>query len=184
MATKNNRSLLARRRLIVAAVVAILVGGGVYAWINRSPVPKQKTPVATIKKLPSATTNTGEKELTGAGSNNQGTATPNQNPQAVTTKPNQWISSESGVIVVQQPVKDQTIKSGATLSGTASVGQIQYRLIDDSSGVISQGIIDVSNGKYSVALGFSSKGSSGRLDVFSINATGNEINEVQIAVRF
>ncbi|MEK7599580.1 MAG: Gmad2 immunoglobulin-like domain-containing protein [Patescibacteria group bacterium] len=183
MVTKK-RSLSNRQRLFLGAVVVVLVGVGVYSWVNRDPVPKQKTPVATIKKLPAATTNTGEKELSGAASNNQGTATPNQNPQAVTTKPNQWISSESGVIVVQQPIKDQTIKSGATLSGTASVGQIQYRLIDDSSGVISQGIIDVSNGKYSVALGFSPKGSSGRLDVFSISASGNEINEVQIAIKF
>jgi len=49
-------------------------------------------------------------------------------------------------------------------------------------GVISQGIIQVVNGKFSATVNFPSHSNSGRLDVYSTDSNGKEINEVQLNV--
>lgn len=118
-------------------------------------------------------------------SRDQSLATDNQGvTPSTTTNPSEWVTSSSGVITVKQPVNNSVLKSGDTLFGSAKVNQIQYRLIDNQVGVLAQGPISVVRGSFSVTLHFRQVGSSGRLDVFSFDSQGAEVNEVQIPVRF
>lgn len=173
--------------LIGLAVFIVIVGLFVYQTLKPSQVVSQPTPKATIDKLPSQpAVNNGEKELAKPGSKNQGTSTDNNGVSSGSeaNASGQWTKSESGLITVKQPGPNSTIKNGAEVSGSASVSKVQYRLTDDQVGVISQGFINVVDGKFSASISFSSRANSGRLDVFSSNQAGAEINEVQIPVKF
>lgn len=116
---------------------------------------------------------------------NKGTSTDNNGVSPiVSTDSSKWTVSTSGLLTVKSPLQNSKITSGVNLSGIASVNQIQYRLIDDQVGVISQGIINVVNGSFSANINFVPHSTSGRLDVFNTDSNGREINEVQIKVVF
>lgn len=131
-------------------------------------------------------TASGDAQHTTSTSANQGSATDNkgQTTSPVTTSPNQWQQSQSGLLTVQQPAVNATLVTGFTLSGTASVDGIHYRLSDDKVGVISQGTITLVDGKFSATINFKTSAKTGRLDVFNTDSLGKELNEVQIAVNF
>lgn len=183
MARRVNRS---KKWLILAAAVVIAVG--VYlAFFHKSKIPRQTVPKATITHLPAQpAANGGEKQINTPTGVNQGTGTDNHGRATtpITASPGQWAQSASGVITVKQPISNQAISSGAELDGTASVDKVQFRLIDNQVGVISQGFISVVDNNFSANISFDHHGSSGRLDVFSVNANGAEVNEVQIPVTF
>ena len=144
-----------------------------------SPVPK-----STIKQLPQQPiSNNGEKKIASSSGVNQGTSTDKQGEASPNTSPNQWIKSASGLLTVKQPVSGEVIKSGFILSGSANLDKVQYRLIDDQRGVVSQGFINVVSGNFSASISFPTYGENGRLDVFSSDPEGREINEVQVEVK-
>ncbi len=185
MAKRKSRS--ARRlKVFIALVGIIVIAGVIYAYTK--PKPKiSPTPTSTITSLPSQpASNNGEKKNQSSTSANKGNATDNQGQVStpITTSPSQWLSSASGVIIVKQPISGGTIKSGAELAGTAKAAKVQYRLIDNQAGVISEGFINVVGGNFSANVNFTSHGSSGRLDVFTSDDNGVESNEVQVPVNF
>lgn len=146
-----------------------------------------RAPSKPITKLPTtAPANSGTKTQATSPTLSQGgpTSENGQVPANVPTDPSQWSVSASGVITVKLPSSNSTIQSGATLTGTASVAQVQYRLTDNQVGVISEGPINVVGGNFTATMNFTAHGTSGRLDVFSTDATGKEYNEVQIPVNF
>lgn len=180
--SKKNRRRISKKMLLIWLVVVLVAAFA--AWRITEPKPvKQKPPEATITNLPSKSSAPPEKTPSTPSSDNQGTAT-NAPAQTVTTSPDQWTSSQSGVIVVKTPLNNSTIQSGAILSGTSSASTIQYRLIDDNVGVISEGPITVNSGKFSVSISFQAHAQTGRLDVFTTNSAGVESSEVQLGVRF
>lgn len=162
-----------RRRLAVLIAVALVVGvAGVLAHrhssINGS---KSKS--------------TGDHLISSTNSVAQGGGAVDQNGQATTnTAPSQWITSSSGNITLKQPVANQTFKSGGTLAGSAKIDQVQYRIIDNKVGKIAEGPINVVNGNFSAILKFTTNSTSGRIDVFSYNSSGAEINEVTASINF
>lgn len=174
------------RRLLVGCLIAVvLVALGVF-FIHKHSAPKvAPAPTANIKQLPQhKAANNGDKKLSSTSAVNQGGPKDNHGEQTATDNPsNQWVQSESGVITVKNPVNNSEIKSGDTLTGSATVDKIQYRLIDDQVGVVSQGFISVVNGNFSASVNFPSYAKTGRLDVFSSDSSGRETNEVQIPVR-
>lgn len=184
MIKSKSRSHSVRYGLLLLLVVII---GGVAAYVihldNSSPQAgtRQKTPTATITKLPESPAAAKNPDTT---TDNYNQGTDKNTPSSTDTPASEWTESQSGVIVVHQPTANQTIQNGAILSGTASTSPLQYTLIDNEVGVISQGMINVSNGKFSVSMSFQPQASSGRLDVFSTDSNGKEINEVQIPVNF
>jgi hypothetical protein len=107
-----------------------------------------------------------------------------QKPSGVSDDPTLWSKSESGKITIKLPVNNGELKNGGTVYGSSSLSQVQYRLIDDEAGVIAQGPINVVDGNFTATLNFKAYAKSGRLDIFSTEPGGREINEVQIAVRF
>lgn len=183
---KSHKGHWSRRRSLLSLFVAIaaLIGVILVVEHNKNSPSVTTTPKPTITQLPEhKASNNGEKKSTGTSSQvNQGTATDNYGAGQVSTPSSQWTVSESGAITVKQPAAGATIKSGFLLAGSATVDKIQYRLIDNQVGVISQGFISVVNGNFSASVNYPSYGKSGRLDVFSTSANGVEINEVQIQV--
>jgi hypothetical protein len=173
-----------KKWFVLLAVVAV----GIYLGFFHTAKPmRQSVPEASIKQLPTkSAANNGDKNINTPTGNNQGTGTDNHGRASlpISTSPNQWIQSASGDITVKQPVSNQTISSGVELDGTSKVDKVQFRLIDDTYGVISQGFISVVENSFSAKINFDHHGSSGRLDVFSVNGDGVEINEVQIPVKF
>ena len=107
------------------------------------------------------------------------------NGQGVSNTPkNQWVTSVSGNITLQQPVAGSTVYSGLKVIGTAKVKSVDYRLSDNSIGVLTTGTLNVVNGKFSGILYFTPKSNAGQLDIFNTNSRGIEINEIDIGVEF
>ncbi|HMH31007.1 MAG TPA: hypothetical protein VK534_00840 [Methylomirabilota bacterium] len=153
-------------------------------WFHKSPVVRAPSaPITKLAQQPSSSTKT---PTSGSGTE-QGSAT-DKKGQAPTNTPSdstQWSTSESGVITVKLPANKGTFKSGGTVTGSARIiDNVQYRLLDDSVGVIAQGPIQVVNGNFTASISFTPHSSTGRLDVFSTESSGREINEVQLQVKF
>jgi len=127
----------------------------------------------------------GDKVPTTPNSANQGTPT-DKNGSSTNNLPSsdQWLTSASGVITVKLPTSNTTFKSGDTMTGSAKVDQVQYILIDNQAGVVSQGPVKVVNGTFTAAINFKAYGDSGRLDVFTTEPNGKEINLVQVPLKF
>ncbi len=173
---------------ISSTIVLVLIALGVVYYFHIRPnnqITKQPPPKPTIKQLPTKA-NSSVSQPAGSTSSSKGTTVDNsgKSPSTIATLPSQWVQSQSGAITLQQPIANSTIASGFLLNGLASVGSIGYTLIDNQSGVISQGTISVVGGKFSATINFKSTSSTGRLDVFSTDPNGKEINEVQIPVNF
>jgi hypothetical protein len=191
----SKKSKRSRKWWVLAGVVALAAVIAVLELTNtthffHSATPASKVIVKAGKPTPAPKSNSS------AGKPTTKTATPDNTSRSIsgatdtngsataTTNPNQWVVAQSGAITVKQPTANATLQSGGTLSGSAKVDTVTYRLIDSSVGVISEGTLKVVNGNFSGALNFTSHSSTGRLDVFSTNAQGVELNEVQISVNF
>lgn len=176
--------------ILAFVVVLILVLAALYAThiinpFHRSPV--VSTPTAPLTQLPtkSTKTNSNQPPISAGQIDQQGDVDKNgQAPSSVSSDQSKWTVSQSGLITVKTPSIGSTLKPGDEVYGSAQVGQVQYRLIDNQVGVISQGFIKVVNGNFGAAINFKPYSSSGRLDVFSTDQTGKELNEVQITVNF
>ena len=181
--------LLVPALIIGAAVIAGLELTNTTFLFHKRPSSSTISSSGIIHQLPEQpATSNGRTGPQSSSSFTQGTATNNQNATSSTTSsssPSQWTVSKSGVITVKEPTADSTVKTGFTLAGTATINKIQYRLIDDTAGVISQGFITVNDGAFSVSVSFRAYSNSGRLDVFNTDPnTGAEQNEVQIPINF
>lgn len=187
MANTKTKKLHHYLPILGAVVVLLGVCALGYAYYMKHNSPKvMSQPTATIHQLQShAAANNGQKVLSPTSQVNQGSSTDNHGTQTDNNTPSsQWTQSQSGVITLKQPTSNASLKSGDTVSGSASVGQVEYRLIDDKVGVISQGFISVNSGNFSATINFHSYAQTGRLDIFSTSTNGAEINEVQIPVNF
>lgn len=172
---------------VVAAIVASLELTDTTHWFHK---PAAQVVTAAGKTLPKAEPNVsgsspdtplqprgGVGKSVGGGTDTGGTV-------RSSTDPSRWITSKSGNITVQQPLANAMLENGAVLSGTAKVDTIHFRLIDNKVGVIAEGTLNVVEGKFSGTLHFTPNSSTGRLDVFSTDASGVELNEIQIGVQF
>ena len=112
-----------------------------------------------------------------------GTVADNQGQVSTTPPSTQWSTSPNGAITVYSPVQNSVLHSGDTLSGAATGDRVSFRLIDNVSGVISQGSLSVVNGKFSGTFNFSTKATEGRVDVFNQAADGTESNNVSVQVK-
>jgi hypothetical protein len=141
----------------------------------------------TTSKQPTAqsTFTGGEPRSTTTATKDEGIVTDTKGSKADTATPeSSWTKSSSGNVVVYSPAQNSVLKSGETLSGSATASRVSFRLIDNVSGVISQGSISVVNGKFSGTFDFDSKATEGRVDVFTVAPDGTESNNVSIPVKF
>jgi cytoskeletal protein RodZ len=171
--------------LMIAAVIAVLEITNVTHFFHKAAVVRAPSqPITHISTTTPKTTSGTKTQATNPTLSQGGPTAATQAATDVPTDPSKWSVSASGAITVKLPSSNGTIQSGATLTGTATVAQVQYRLTDNQVGVISAGPVNVVNGSFTAAMNFTSHGSSGRLDVFSTDASGKEYNEVQIPVSF
>ncbi|MEI9913719.1 MAG: Gmad2 immunoglobulin-like domain-containing protein [Candidatus Saccharibacteria bacterium] len=195
---RNNRSTSKPKVLMslgvvvgIALVVVIVLELTNTIHILSSSKPASQTIVTAGNPSPAASNNSssGQSDSKTANADNtqrsiEGVTDTNGNASA-STNSSQWVSSTSGVITVKQPIANASVQSGFTLSGSATVSQINYTLIDNSVGVISEGTLNVVNGNFSGNINFSSHSSSGRLDVYSTSTPGGaEQNEIEISVSY
>lgn len=113
-----------------------------------------------------------------------GTLEDRQGQSSQQTNQSTWSSSASGEIVVKNPGKNSLINSGAEVSGTSNLATVNFRLIDDVSGVIAEGNMNVVNGKFAGVLSFATSANTGRLDIYGVKVDGREFSNVEISVRF
>ncbi len=142
------------------------------------------TPVAAPKQKTGTTTRTADKTPVTNSSGGGNGVVDTQGSKHPDTDSSQWIVSQSGYITVKSPVANTKLSGGSEIIGSAKVAQVNYRLIDNNVGVLTQGTLSVLNGNFSGTLHFQPKGTGGRLDIFSTDAQGVEYNEVQINVAF
>jgi hypothetical protein len=189
--SRFNRKLLAVVLVVIAAIVAVIVleltdtthlfhksdaaAKVVVKAGNPTPAPKNNVSKGATTPAKSPATTGGSTE--GGAKDTNGTA-------GASTDPGKWVVSQSGNITVKQPIANASLKSGGILSGSSKLDKVNFRLIDSNVGVIAQGTLSVVNGNFSGTLSFTPQGATGRLDVFSTDAEGVELNEVQISVRF
>lgn len=170
--------------IVAVVIVAALVAAGILYHNHRSNEAAKKT---ASKKGYSTTKTHKSKSSSSAsaapgGSLAQGGATDNNGQASTSTPTSQWTTSSSGLVSVHQPAANATVTSGTVLSGTAQVDKVYFRVISDSVGVVAQGSLSVVNDNFSGTLNFQTQAGGGRLDVYSYDANGVEINEVQIPI--
>jgi len=188
--TRRLKTPLSILRRIPFLILILLILAGLYLYSHyRKDKPPNKVIVTagTAVTPPAAINNStpaAKAPSESAGSRNIGTATDTKGSATTNTSSNQWVTSASGDITVKQPLANSKIGDGSTLSGSAKVGQIHYRLSDNKVGVVSQGILNVVNGNFSGTIHFSPQGTGGRLDVFSTDSVGVEYNEIQVNVSY
>ncbi len=147
---------------------------------------KKTSEPAVIHVLPTPQHTNNFKSPTSSNGVSQGSSSNISSPSSVSisSTSSQWTESQSGAIVLKEPIVNQTISSGAIVTGLAKVNNVGYILIDNQVGVISQGTIPVINGSFAAKINFKPYASSGRLDVFSTTANGKEENLIEINVNF
>ena len=180
---KSQKRLLGALVALVIIIAALELTGTTHIFHKQPPTSGTNS---VKSSLPPTSSSAPEKQpATSSPSVGQGSATDNQGQVSTPpTNSQQWTVSQSGVITVKQPVANAAFKSGDTVSGSASVSQVQYRLIDNQIGVLAQGALTVVNGSFSGTMQFKSVASTGRLDIFSLSDSGVETNEVEIPVNF
>jgi cytoskeletal protein RodZ len=184
-AKKNKKHL--KKVLTALLIILVLCCLGYFLIFRHHSKVKVQGPIkTTIHSLSSTPTGTNSTNKTPQSSsvNTQGTSTSLNGQQNSSPPQSEWTTSQSGLLTVEQPGDNSLLSSGFVLSGTNSLSQVQYTLIDDQVGVISQGFINVVNGNFSASISFTATSATGRLDVFNSSSNGEEINEVQIPVRF
>lgn len=115
---------------------------------------------------------------------NEGTVTDNEGNVGETPSQDQWTTSNSGQITIYMPAKDSVIKDGDKITGVSSLSTVNFRLIDDATGVIAEGRLNVVNGKFAGTFDFSTTATEGRIDVYSTRADGTEFSNIEIPIRF
>lgn len=189
-----SRTLNAKKIIVIIAIVLAVLLLLVFIKIQ-SNHPKTSNPQSnpssnaqTTSKQPSAQSDfsSGSPRKEATQSNlNEGTVTDNNGVIPDTPPESSWTKSPDGAsIMVYTPAQNQVLSSGQVISGSATVNRVNFRLIDNLSGVIAQGSIDVINGKFSGTFNFSTTASEGRVDVFTANTEGVESNNIAIPVRF
>lgn len=95
-----------------------------------------------------------------------------------------WTYSDSGEITLYTPTTDDKLISGATVEGRSTLNVVNFRLIDNLTGVIAKGQISVKNGFFSGTLKFDTTASEGRLDLFGASIEGTEYSNIEIGINF
>lgn len=94
------------------------------------------------------------------------------------------IVSSTGEIRLFNPKANTITTSGTNVAGSSSLSKVSYRLIDNVSGVIAVGELNVVNGNFSGTLSFTTSASDGRLDIYGTKSDGVEFSNIEIPIRF
>ncbi|NBX98005.1 hypothetical protein EBQ81_04035 [bacterium] len=188
---KTSKKNSSRKKLIVL-ITFLAIGPaitGLYILkINDKNTKTSETTAKTTSTVPSAqenfTSNSDRAAAPTPTDKGSGGIADTQGQDATPSDNSDWTVSESGEITVYKPQKNSLLTKGAVLSGESRLSVVNYRLIDDISGMISQGQLGVVNGKFSGTISFNTNATGGRLDVYGATDSGNEFSNVEIPIRF
>jgi len=186
-----------RKKLVVTVVcgMAVLFAFAIYILekkhvinISKDGKPVVADGAKTTSTTPTAQSdfNSGEQREPGNSiKESQGTGgifqTTNPTMAVDTTNPTE---SKTGEITIYSPQKNTEVKSGVMVAGASTLAKISYRLIDSVSGMIAQGELTMTNGKFSGNLNFITTAKEGRLDIYATRADGAEYSTVELPLRF
>ncbi len=186
--TKKRVIIFAASLVAIAVVLVVLEKTHVTNFYSKPPVGADDD-AKTTSTTPTAQSDYTDGDSRDVGSSEQenegsGTVEDRQGLSSEATDPNTWTSSATKEIVVHNPSKNKLIKSGAEISGTSSLSKVDFRLIDEVTGVIAQGQISVVNGKFAGTLNFTTSANGGRLDIYGTKVDGREFSSVEIPLKF
>lgn len=186
---KNQKTSKRKYAIIAAVLTGIAVVAFGVAYFSGVFDSSQSTKEEEAKTTSTAAT--AQDDFTGGDdrtpnqtTSNEGTLTDNNGSVSSTPPQSSWTVSPDNKITVFSPSKNTLIASGQEISGQSTYQKVNFRLIDDASGVIAEGNIAVVNGLFSGKLNFSSAGTNGRLDLFYSTNVSPESSNVEIPVRF
>ena len=188
---KKNQNKKSKKPSILAlsVVAVVIISGLIYAFMtDRSPFSKAgdnsaKT-TSTAESAQSDFSDGDDRQPQVTTPKTEGTVSDNNGAVGSVPSSSQWSSSKSGAVTAYSPAKNSKVTNGSAISGSATGSRVSFRIIDNVSGVISQGELSVVGGKFSGTLSFSTTATEGRLDLFTTRADGVEENNVEIPVRF
>jgi len=174
--------------LLIAALVVLELTGTTNLVGNKHGASADERELETTSKLPSAQSDyTGANDDREAGnsvSEDEGSAAINDGAPGQSVDRSQRLASSSGEITVFGFSKGMLIQDGHTFAGESSLGNVSFRVIDSTSGVIASGVLNVVNGQFSGALSVKTGATEGRLDFYGTKADGSEFSSIEIPIRF
>jgi hypothetical protein len=175
-----------RSKIVITCVAVILVvtAVGLYLWSKHH---GSRYNAQTTSNSPTAQpdySGGNERNPNNGGSSSQGGAIDTGGKDVPQT--GIGVSSKSGLVTLVEPDKDSQIKNGQVVGGTVvgDIAKVEYRLIDNEVGVLAQGTLNVVNKSFSGKLQFTSRSSAGRLDIYTYDASGSEVNNIELPVTF
>ncbi len=186
----NTKKSKNKKILAVCLVIAVGLVAGVFLYKKN----KDNQPVVDTSSKTTSTAPTAQSDFTGGNDRDPGNTDGEDDGSGIVEDANGdisntpsrsgWTTSKSGEVTVYGPVSNGSLKSGDMLTGKTSAKTVNFRLIDDISGVISEGQLNVVSGKFSGKFNFKTRADQGRLDVFLTKSDGTEYGNVELTVRF
>lgn len=198
---ENKRNPLTKRNIVIAAAFIIVLVGGLFILEKTGTTDLIKNPsflkktnanknqdAQTTSTAPSAQSDYTSSDTTKDAGNtlneNRGQAGASDTSGQSSSNTSSPRTSSTGEITVYLPLDNATVKSGQEISGTSTLPQVSYRVVDSISGVIGEGTLNVVNGKFSGSLSITSNATEGRIDVFGTKSDLTEFSNIKIPVRF
>ena len=139
----------------------------------------------TTSREPSAQSNfkNGQERQVLSSDKYEGSITNNSEYNNKITEKSDWSISKDDAITVYSPLKDSLFSSGDIVAGESTYEYVTLRLIDNISGVITEGRITCNDGKFSGKINFNTSAALGRLDIFFTDINGVESSTIEIPIR-
>lgn len=197
----NKKNLFSKQNILIASVVLAGLLGTLFILEKTGTTDLVKTPsflkrtsanenmkAQTTSTAPSAQSDYTSSDTTKDAGNtlneNKGQAGVNDTSGQSSSNTTSPRTSSTGQITVYLPLDNTIVKSGQELSGTSNLTQVSYRVVDNISGVIGEGTLNVVDGKFSGTLSVKSNATEGRIDVFGTKSDLTEFSNIKIPVRF
>lgn len=189
--TKRVASVLILLILSVILIAIILYKADKLPYIGKSHQPnyapaEEAQTTSTTPTAQADFTNGDDRQPGNTDKENQGSAVVSDNNGEISENvdKSQPVSSNTGEITVYSPVANTVITSGQSISGSSTLPRVTYRLVDDVTGMIAMGSLNVVNGKFSGTITFSTSAKSGKIDIFATREDQSEYSKVEIPINF
>lgn len=169
-----------KRRYWAGIIVGVIVVAGVAIYLqtrHASNTPYLPKAQASIQPAPTTQADTTPTPVSTTG------------PIPTSTAP---VVSSNGLISLTSPTQGSTITSGTSVSGTAATagGKLYYQVKGKQSGQLASGVVTVApTGSTPTAFHFdlsftnqAAAGEQGVLELYGLNASGAQVNDVSIGV--
>jgi len=185
MVRKNKKfsKFIARHK--VWLILLIMIIAGLWLWHDHRSKPStpSSSPTTGASSSDDSTASSTKSQVPASSSANQGGAVDKKGQGVEKPSGSDAATSNSTNITLYSPTATATLHPGDTIIGAAKVEKVEYRLVDDQVGVLAQGDLSVVGGKFSGTISFSHHSNIGKLDIFSFDKNGAEINSISVNLK-